>query len=86
MAVTLRGRRTAYDNIAVGSATGTEHTQQAGDVTVVEMYGGGKRTSTSTGDVDHSNVAAGASVTDAVLNTPEERFQSGVTNTEENVG
>lgn len=26
MAVTLRGRKTAYDNIAAGSATGTERT------------------------------------------------------------
>lgn len=26
MAVTLRGRRTAYDNIAVAAATGTERT------------------------------------------------------------
>lgn len=30
MAVTLRARKTAYDNIAVGSATGSERTIAAG--------------------------------------------------------
>ena len=100
MATTLRGRRAAYDNIASGEATGAERTiRVAGDGTTdttskVEVHGGGYRTSTSTGDalVGHTNVAAGASVSDQAMSAvvggelPEQVVQSGVTNTEENVG
>lgn len=64
MATRLRGRRAAYDNIASGSATGRERTIANTSVSKVEMYGGGFRTSTSTGDEWHTNVAVGSSVTD----------------------
>lgn len=65
MAVTKRGRRTAYDNIAQGSAAGAERTY-TDSVSRVEIYGGGYQTSTSTGDEWHTNVNAGASVSDLV--------------------
>lgn len=39
MAVTLRGRKTAYDNAAVGSATGTERTI-TGDAPPSQKVGG----------------------------------------------
>ena len=70
MSVRLRGRKVGYDNIASGSAYGGsggslgERTVAGETVSMVEMYGGGYRTSTSTGDVWHSNVQAGSSVTD----------------------
>jgi hypothetical protein len=40
MAFTLRGRRTAFDNIAVGSATGRERTISGGGGETVTQYGG----------------------------------------------
>ena len=67
MSTVIRGRRVRYDNIAVGSALTTPERTIAGQsVTVVEMYGGGYMTSTSTGDVWHSNISKGSSVTDQV--------------------
>jgi hypothetical protein len=41
MAVTLRARKTAYDNIAVGSATGTERTL-AGAAPPSQAFGNGE--------------------------------------------
>lgn len=62
-----RGKRVRYDNIAVGSALTTgERTIAGQDVTYQEMHGGGFMTSTSTGDVWHTNVKVAASVTDQV--------------------
>ncbi len=90
MATRLRGRRAAFDNIAVGSATGAERTIAGDTVSPVEMPGGGFRTSTSTGDVWHSNITIGVSVSnDAADGTvaggalAEQNVQVGVTNTEE---
>ena len=65
MGVISRGRRIRFDNIAVGSVTGTELTN-AEAVTRREIYGGGYQTSTSTGDTWHSNIAVGSSVSDQV--------------------
>lgn len=64
MSFTQRNRRVAYDNIASGSATGGERTISGESVTVVEIYGGGKMTSTSTGESDHSNIASGTTVSE----------------------
>lgn len=92
MAVTLRARRTAYDNIAAGSTAGAERTIAGDTVSRVEMHGGGFRTSTSTGDVWHTNVAPGSSVSEQALSAvvggelPENVVVAGTTNTEENVG
>jgi hypothetical protein len=69
MSFTSRGRRCAYDNIAAGSATGPERTIAGETVSPQEMFGGGYQTSTSTGDVWHTNIQTGASVTDG--NGPE---------------
>ena len=91
MAVTQRGRRTRYDNIAAGSATGPERTF-TDTVTKVEIHGGGYRTSRSNAEEHHSNVAAGVSVSEqgqgAVVGgeLPEQVVQAGVTNTEELLG
>lgn len=86
MPVTLRLRRTAYDNIAAGSAAGQERTIAGNTVSPAERYGGGYYTSTSTGDTDvgHTNVAAGASTTDD--NVGPENMTVGVDPTDENVG
>lgn len=62
----LRGRRVRYDNIAVGAAAGTERTIRGDTVSVAELPGGGFATSTSTGDVWHTNVAVGNVVSDQV--------------------
>ena len=92
MAITSRGRRLRYDNIAVGEATGRERTIAGDTVTPIELHGGGYATSTSTGDVWHTNVAGGVSVSEqgheavAGGELPEQVVQAGVTNTEENVG
>jgi len=43
-----------------------ENTIAGQTVTVVEMYGGGFMTSTSTGDVWHTNIKVASSVTDQV--------------------
>ena len=85
MAVTKRGRRTAYDNIAAGSAAGLERTN-AETVTVNERHGGGTYTSTSTGDAleGHTNVAAGTSVSDDNLGP--DNMTQGTVPTDENVG
>ena len=86
MSRTLRGRRVAYDNIASGSATGTERTI-AGETPAIEMHGGGTMTSTSTGDVDHSNVEVGSSVSDQVSpdTVPENTLASATAPTDDNV-
>ena len=88
MAVTSRGRRTRYDNIAAGSATGPERTVAGDTVSPVEIHGGGYQTSTSTGDVWHSNVEAGSSVTDQVSpgTVPENTLAAETAPTNENVG
>ncbi len=65
MAGVLRGRRIRYDNIAVGSATGSERTI-AGAAQQSEIYGGGYMTSTSTAEVWRTNVKVGVSVSDQV--------------------
>lgn len=65
MSYTQRGRRVAYDNIAQGAATGPERTY-TDTVTNIEMHGGGTMTSTSTGDVNHTNIAVGVSVSDGL--------------------
>ena len=70
MAKTIRGRRASYDNISRGEATGFERTF-TDTVSRNERLGGGFYTSTSTGDTlaGHSNIAAGASVSES--NEPE---------------
>lgn len=86
MSTILRGRRDRFDNIAKGDAAGIERTV-AGETPAIEMYGGGKCTSTSTGDVDHSNVLAGSSVSDQVSpGTVPENMTAGVAYTDENTG
>ena len=67
MAVTDRLRRTKYDNIASGSVAGPERTVAGDTVTVINMYGGGIMTSTSTGEAYHSNNPAGTSVSEGNL-------------------
>ena len=88
MAVTSRGRRTRYDNIASGSATGPERTVAGDTVSRVEIHGGGYMTSTSTGDIEHSNVAAGTSVSDQVSpgTVPENILAAATAPTDENIG
>lgn len=54
MAVTLRDRRTAYDNIASGSATGTERTI-AGAAGPSQTWGQGENISNAT-DYGKENV------------------------------
>jgi hypothetical protein len=74
MSVTLRGRRTAYDNIAAGEAISTRENTILGESTsVVEVYGGGTLTSTSTGEMNITNIAvdAGVSTSDAEFQGPE---------------
>jgi len=61
MAVTLRLRTTAYDNIASGSATGTERTI-SGDVPPAQVYGGADKiavasTATWSTDTVQDNIA-----------------------------
>lgn len=93
MSFSARGRRTGYDNISVGNAAGAEKTISGDAVSKVEMPGGGFRTSTSTGDEWHSNVAQGSSVTDQAADgtvaagaLPENLVVAATTNTEERVG
>lgn len=56
MAVTLREQRTAYDNIAVGEATGTERTV-AGDVPPAQTYGSGDNLKIGDTARDPDNIA-----------------------------
>lgn len=93
MAISARGRRTAYDNISVGNAVGAEKTISGDSVSKVEMPGGGFRTSTSTGDEWHTNVAQGSSVTDQAADgtvaggaLTENLVAAATTNTEERIG
>ena len=85
MAVTLRLRRTAYDNIAAGAATGVERTF-TDTVSRFERYGGGYYTSTSNGDAlaGHTNVNNGAIVTDDDFGP--DNMTAAVDPTDENVG
>lgn len=57
MALTVRGRRTAYDNIANGSAAGRELTIAGDTVSKQEMYGGGYMVSTSNNEHQITNIA-----------------------------
>lgn len=99
MSVQLRGKRVAYDNIAQGSAAGgsggslVERTIAGETVSYIEMPGGGYRTSTSTGEVWHSNVNSGSSVTDQTADGtvaggahPENIIAQGTTMTVEKLG
>ncbi len=74
MAFTDNGRRTAYDNIASGSATGRELNHLGETVSVINQQGGGTMTSTSTGEAFHTNIEAGTSVSDN--GTPENIAQA----------
>jgi len=58
MALTVRGRRTAYDNIAAGAATGREMTIAGETVSRQEVYGGGHVVSTSDGEQFITKIAA----------------------------
>lgn len=58
MAVTELGRKRAYDNIAVGSATGVERTI-SGDAPPVKIVGGGEGTAGANAK-GHSNIAVGS--------------------------
>lgn len=59
MALTVRGRRTAFDNIAVASATGRENTIAGETASVQEVYGGGYMVSTSNNERDITNIQSG---------------------------
>lgn len=88
MAYTERGRRTRYDNIAAGSAiTSKENTILGNTVSVVEVYGGGHRTSTSNEERDITNIVvdSGTSTSDAGFQGPE-NMTGGVDPTDEKVG
>ena len=85
-ALTRRGRRQHSDNIARGRVAGFERTF-TDTVTRNERLGGGFYTSTSTGDEgspEHTNIAAGASVTES--NEPEQVKVAGSADGDENVG
>lgn len=73
MAVTVRGRRTAYDNIAQGSATGRELTIAGDTVSKQEVYGGGYVVSTSNNEHAITNIVAdaGTSTSDSIFQGPE---------------
>jgi len=58
MALTVRGRRTAYDNIAAGEAAGREMTINGNTVSRQEVYGGGHVVSTSDGEQDITKIVA----------------------------
>lgn len=58
MSVTLREQRTAYDNIAVGNATGTERTV-AGDVPPAQTYGSGDNLAIGDTSRDPDNISVG---------------------------
>jgi hypothetical protein len=92
MATRLRGRRAAFDNIAAGATAGAERTIAGDTVSKVEMYGGGFRTSTSTGEAWYSNLEVGTSVSNVAADgtvaggaVPEQHIAA-VTNTEERTG
>ena len=85
MALTVRGRRTAYDNIAAASATGRELTILGNTVSRAEVYGGGHMVSTSNNEQDITNIAANGVSTS---NTPPgpENMTAGVDPTDERLG
>ena len=66
MAVTLRERTVAYDNIAVGEATGTERTI-AGDAPPTEAYGGTDNLAVGETSRDPDNIQAGEDPPDELL-------------------
>ena len=85
MSITARGRRARYDNISVGNAAGKERLIAGDTVSVVSVYGGGVRTSTSTGECCQTNIKVGTSTSDR-LDFPENPIAVGQTNiTGENV-
>lgn len=85
MAVTVRGRRTAYDNIASGAATGRELTIAGSTASDQEVYGGGHVNSTSNNERDITNIdAAGTSVSNTAPGP--DNMTGGVDPTDENVG
>lgn len=86
MAVTDRGRRTRYDNIAAGSALTTkENLILDNTVSRFEAHGGGFYTSTSTGEMQFTNIdASGTSVSNTAPGP--ENMTAGVDPTDENVG
>lgn len=61
MSVTLREQRTAYDNVAIGAATGTERTV-AGDVPPAQTYGGWDNLAVGDTSRDPDNLKAGETV------------------------
>lgn len=86
MALTVRGKRTAYDNIAAGSATGRELTIAGNTVSKQERYGGGYNVSTS--NYEHAItkiVADTVSASDAAVQGPE-NMTAAVDPTDENTG
>lgn len=86
MALTDRGRRTRYDNIAAGAAITTrENTIDGNTVSYQEKHGGGYYTSTSTEERQMTNVAAGVSTTDDNIG-PENIIVAGTAIADENVG
>jgi len=86
MSVTNRGRRTRYDNIAVGAAiTSRENTILGNTVSRFEQYGGGFYTSTSTGEMQFTNIDASGTSTSNTALTPD-NMTAGVDPTDENVG
>jgi hypothetical protein len=85
MAVTVRARRTAYDNIAAGSATGRELTIAGDTASNQEVYGGGYVNSTSNNERHITNLdAAGTSVSNTAPGP--ENMTAAVDPTDENVG
>lgn len=74
MSFTHRGRRFAFDNIAVGSATGRERTISGGGKTDTSVWGmgerlktseGGQSTPTSTGNIIEHYIAGTTDQTNA---------------------
>ncbi len=66
MSFTQRNRRVAFDNISSGNAAGPERLIAGDTVSVIETFGGGTRTSTSTGEQNHTNTVIGEVVSDGV--------------------
>lgn len=83
MSITNRGRRRGYDNVASGSAYGRELLIAGSTVSVQIMIGGGRYTSTSTAEADHSNISAGTSVSEQLLR---DNIAAGSTVGDENMG
>jgi hypothetical protein len=82
MAVTEQGRKRAYDNIAVGSATGVERTI-AGAAPPVKIVGGGEGTAGANAK-GHSNIAVASDYPTA--NIPDDIVPGTVTLAGERLG